>query len=34
MKSFSVEEIASLVKGELIGSCKEKIIAPEQIESA
>jgi len=34
MKSFSVEEIASLVKGEQIGNCKDKIHAPEQIENA
>ncbi|WP_158838408.1 UDP-3-O-(3-hydroxymyristoyl)glucosamine N-acyltransferase [Polaribacter sp. L3A8] len=34
MKSFSVEEIASLVKGELVGNCKDIINAPAQIESA
>ena len=34
MKSFSVEEITSLVKGEQIGICKDKINAPEQIENA
>ena len=34
MKSFSVEEITSLVKGEQIGSCKDLINAPEQIENA
>jgi len=34
MKSFSVEDIASLVKGEIIGNCKDQIIAPEQIENA
>ncbi|MCG1036992.1 UDP-3-O-(3-hydroxymyristoyl)glucosamine N-acyltransferase [Polaribacter sargassicola] len=34
MKSFSVEEISSLVNGELIGTCTEKIFAPEQIEKA
>ncbi|QVY65647.1 UDP-3-O-(3-hydroxymyristoyl)glucosamine N-acyltransferase [Polaribacter sp. Q13] len=34
MKSFSVEEITSLVKGEQIGNCKDSIHAPEQIENA
>ncbi|TXD51466.1 MULTISPECIES: UDP-3-O-(3-hydroxymyristoyl)glucosamine N-acyltransferase [unclassified Polaribacter] len=34
MKSFSFEEITSLVNGELIGNCKDKIYAPEQIEHA
>ena len=34
MKSFSVEEITSLVSGKLIGSCKDQIFAPEQIENA
>ena len=34
MKLFSIEEIASLVKGEQIGNCKDKIHAPEQIETA
>lgn len=34
MKSFSVEEITSLVQGELIGNCKDLIFAPEQIENA
>ena len=34
MKLFSVEEITSLVSGELIGNCKDQIFAPEQIESA
>ncbi|MGK0453343.1 MAG: UDP-3-O-[3-hydroxymyristoyl] glucosamine N-acyltransferase [Paraglaciecola sp.] len=34
MKSFSVEEIKSLVSGELIGNCKDQIFAPEQIENA
>ncbi|WP_405605441.1 UDP-3-O-(3-hydroxymyristoyl)glucosamine N-acyltransferase [Polaribacter sp. Asnod1-A03] len=34
MKLFDVEEIASLVNGELIGNCNEKIFAPEQIEKA
>ena len=34
MKSFSIEEITSLVQGELIGNCKDLIFAPEQIENA
>jgi len=34
MKLFTVEEIAKLVNGEVEGSCKEKITAPEQIEKA
>ncbi len=34
MKSFTIQEINSLVKGELIGSCAENISAPEQIEKA
>ena len=34
MKSFSIEEITKLVNGEQIGSCTEKIHAPEQIENA
>ncbi len=34
MKSFSPEEITSLVNGELIGNCKDLIFAPEQIENA
>ena len=34
MKSFTVEEINSLLKGELLGNCSEKIVAPEQIEKA
>lgn len=34
MKSFSVEEIALLVNGELVGSCNQQINAPEQIENA
>jgi UDP-3-O-[3-hydroxymyristoyl] glucosamine N-acyltransferase len=34
MKLFTVEEITSLVSGEQIGSCKDKIYAPEQIENA
>ena len=34
MKSFSVEEITSLLKGEQIGLCKDIIYAPEQIENA
>ena len=34
MKSFSIEEITTLVQGELIGNCKDLIFAPEQIESA
>ena len=34
MKSFTVEEINSLLKGELIGMCSESINAPEQIEKA
>jgi len=34
MKLFTVEEITSLVKGELVGNCKQKIHAPEQIEKA
>lgn len=34
MKLFSIEEIASLVKGKQTGNCKDKIHAPEQIESA
>jgi len=34
MKSFTVEEITSLVSGEQIGFCKDKIHAPEQIENA
>lgn len=34
MKSFSIEEITSLVQGELIGNCKDLIFAPEQIQNA
>ncbi|MCH3883256.1 UDP-3-O-(3-hydroxymyristoyl)glucosamine N-acyltransferase [Tenacibaculum aquimarinum] len=34
MKSFTIQEINSLVKGELIGACAENISAPEQIEKA
>ncbi len=34
MKSFTVQEISSLVNGELVGSCMNKIVAPEQIEKA
>ncbi|MGB0891361.1 MAG: UDP-3-O-(3-hydroxymyristoyl)glucosamine N-acyltransferase [Flavobacteriaceae bacterium] len=34
MKSFTVEEISLLLKGELLGNCSEKIVAPEQIEKA
>ena len=34
MKSFTIEEINLILKGELIGSCSEKIFAPEQIEKA
>jgi UDP-3-O-[3-hydroxymyristoyl] glucosamine N-acyltransferase len=34
MKLFTVEEITSLVSGEQIGNCKDKIYAPEQIENA
>lgn len=34
MKSFTIQEINSLVKGELIGACAEKITAPEQVEKA
>ncbi|TVZ55230.1 UDP-3-O-[3-hydroxymyristoyl] glucosamine N-acyltransferase [Lutibacter sp. Hel_I_33_5] len=34
MISFTIEEINSLVNGELQGNCKEKINAPEQIEKA
>ncbi len=34
MKSFSVKEIALMVKGELVGSCNQQINAPEQIENA
>ena len=34
MKSFTVEEITPLVKGEQIGDCNDKIHAPEQIENA
>ncbi|WP_064967553.1 UDP-3-O-(3-hydroxymyristoyl)glucosamine N-acyltransferase [Tenacibaculum ovolyticum] len=34
MKSFTIKEINSLVNGELIGDCSEKITAPEQIEKA
>ena len=34
MKSFTVEEINSLLKGELLGNCSENISSPEQIEKA
>ncbi|CAM1347192.1 UDP-3-O-(3-hydroxymyristoyl)glucosamine N-acyltransferase [Tenacibaculum insulae] len=34
MISFTIMEINSLLKGELIGNCSEKITAPEQIEKA
>jgi len=34
MKSFSIEEITTLVQGELIGNCTDLIFAPEQIENA
>lgn len=34
MKLFTAEEVALLVKGELIGNCKDKIYGPEQIEAA
>ncbi|CAM1333610.1 UDP-3-O-(3-hydroxymyristoyl)glucosamine N-acyltransferase [Tenacibaculum aestuariivivum] len=34
MKSFTIKEINSLLKGELVGNCSEKITAPEQIEKA
>lgn len=34
MKAFSVEEITALVNGELIGNCKDQIVAPEQIKNA
>lgn len=34
MKSFTIQEINSLLKGELLGDCSEAIIAPEQIEKA
>ncbi len=34
MKSFTIEEINLILKGELIGGCSDKIIAPEQIEKA
>ncbi|QXP74147.1 UDP-3-O-(3-hydroxymyristoyl)glucosamine N-acyltransferase [Tenacibaculum sp. AHE15PA] len=34
MKSFTIKEINSLLKGELIGDCSEEITAPEQIEKA
>jgi UDP-3-O-[3-hydroxymyristoyl] glucosamine N-acyltransferase len=34
MKLFTVEEIASLVNGDQIGNCDDKIYAPEQIENA
>jgi UDP-3-O-[3-hydroxymyristoyl] glucosamine N-acyltransferase len=34
MKSFKIEEINSLLNGELLGSCSEEITAPEQIENA
>lgn len=34
MKSFSFEEIAALVNGEIIGNCKDQIFAPNQIENA
>lgn len=34
MKSFTVEEITSLINGEQIGHCNDKIHAPEQIENA
>lgn len=34
MKSLTIEEINSLLNGELIGSCSDEITAPEQIEKA
>ncbi|MCG8750292.1 UDP-3-O-(3-hydroxymyristoyl)glucosamine N-acyltransferase [Tenacibaculum finnmarkense] len=34
MKPFTVQEINSLLKGELLGNCSEKITAPQQIEKA
>ncbi|CAM1367307.1 UDP-3-O-acylglucosamine N-acyltransferase 1 [Tenacibaculum soleae] len=34
MKSFTIKEINSLLNGELIGDCSEKITAPAQIEKA
>ncbi|WP_271406079.1 UDP-3-O-(3-hydroxymyristoyl)glucosamine N-acyltransferase [Tenacibaculum soleae] len=34
MKSFTIKEINSLLNGELIGNCSEKITAPAQIEKA
>jgi len=34
MKSFTIEELNSLLKGELIGSCSHRIEAPEQIDKA
>ena len=34
MISFTIQEINSILKGELIGDCSEKIYAPEQIEKA
>ncbi len=34
MKSFTVQEVNSLVNGELVGDCKDQVIAPEQIEKA
>ena len=34
MKSFTIEEINSLLNGEILGKCSEKIVAPEQIEKA
>ena len=34
MKSFTVEEIASAIDGELVGSCSQIIKGPEQIEKA
>ena len=34
MKTFSVEEITTLIDGEQIGYCEDKIFAPEQINNA
>ncbi|WP_299681797.1 UDP-3-O-(3-hydroxymyristoyl)glucosamine N-acyltransferase [uncultured Tenacibaculum sp.] len=34
MKSFLINEIATFLKGDLIGNCTEKIHAPEQIDKA
>lgn len=34
MKSFTIQEINSLLNGELIGNCSEEITAPAQIEKA